>query len=335
MPRLRAAIIGAGLMGRWHARYASRCEVDIVAIVDPNRQTARHLQKRFPRAVCCASLENAFELPLDVFHICTGSESHADIAEHALRARKHVLVEKPAALTIAKAEQLIEIAREMRLQLCPVHQFPFQRGFRNLCRHLPLIGELIRIEYRVHSAGAEGLDDEERRNVLLELLPHACSMVRRIAPDSLSSGNVLVQRFTPNDLDCTASCGKLVFDLRFSLTARPPVNWFTIAGTRGALHADLFHGYCCFEPGATSRAAKLLRPFRQSLAQFSQAAANLAVRTILRQPAYPGLPELIAEFYRALKSGTPPIAPEEIPESAAVVEAVRNSRTASARSAAA
>jgi predicted dehydrogenase len=327
MPRLRAAIVGAGLMGHWHARYASRSAAEIVAIIDADPDAARNLQKRFPRAACCASVEGCLHLPIDVLHICTGSGSHATLTEWALRAGKHVLVEKPAAQTTAQVRRLIEIARERRLQLCPAHQFSFQRGFRRLRRDLSLIGELVRIEYRVHSAGGEGLNNEGRRNVLLELLPHACSLVGRVAP-GLSLGNVVVQRFTPDHLDCTAIRGKLMLDLRFSLTARPPVNWFTVAGTSGTLHADLFHGYCCFEAGGTSRSAKLLRPFRESLSQFSRAAVNLAVRTIQRQPAYPGLPELIGKFYRAVAGGTPTIAPEEILESAALIEIVRDWRLA-------
>src|SRR5206468_2798467 len=99
-------------------------------------------------------------------------------ARTALLAGRHVLVEKPAAVTEKEAVALVDLARQKDRRLCPVHQLPFQRGFARLVADLPRLGELLRAEYVVRSAGGVGRTRDERRELLLEILPHAVSLFR-------------------------------------------------------------------------------------------------------------------------------------------------------------
>lgn len=322
MSRPRAAIVGAGLMGRWHARYAARSGVEIAAVIDRNPDAARALGRTCPRAVHCTSLEECLErVPVDSVHICTPAASHCPLARAALSAGRHVLVEKPATQTVEEAAELVELVRERCLQLACVHQFPFQRGFHRLRRDLSRIGPLVRIEYRVHSAGGDHLDAKGRRRVLLELLPHAASLLRPIAGVPAADCDWTVFRSTAADLDLGADCEGLALDVRLSLAARPTLNRLSVTGQRGVIHADLFHGYAWREHGRVSRADKLLLPFRQSRDQFVAAAANLARRTFAREPAYPGLPQLITAFYGSMTTAAlSPFGPHEILDSARFVE---------------
>jgi hypothetical protein len=83
-------------------------------------------------------------------------------------------------------------------------------------------------------------------------------------------------------------------------------------GTRGSGRADLFHGYAVVEHGAVSRTAKLARPFRLAAGSLLAASANLARRLVQREPAYPGLTELVRQFHRAATGGGPvPITADE------------------------
>lgn len=324
MSRPRAAIVGAGLMGRWHARYAARSGVEIAAVIDRNPDAARALGRTCPRAVHCTSLEECLErVPVDSVHICTPAGSHFPLARAAFRAGRHVLVEKPATQTVSEAAELVDLARERSPQLACVHQFPFQRGFRLLRRNLQGIGPLVRIEYRVHSAGGDHLSRQGRRQVLLELLPHAASLLRPITGVRAADCDWTVLRSNLDDLDLSGDCEGVALDLRLSLTARPTLNRLSATGQCGAIHADLFHGYAWREHGRVSRADKLLLPFRQSRDQFVAAAANLARRTLAREPAYPGLPQLIAAFYASMTTGAlSPIGPDEILESARFTERI-------------
>ncbi|KFF58410.1 hypothetical protein JF66_18775 [Cryobacterium sp. MLB-32] len=57
----------------------------------------------------------------DIVDICTPTPTHRDLSERALRAGKHVICEKPIALTAADAEALAELAHSVGKQLHPAH----------------------------------------------------------------------------------------------------------------------------------------------------------------------------------------------------------------------
>lgn len=90
------------------------------------------------------------------------------------------------------------------------------------------------------------------------------------------------------------------------MKGRPTVNALRLIGERGSAHADLFHGYSVIEPGTVSRSHKIADPFLRSGSTIFSATANLALRARRREPAYPGLRELIRRFYESLRTGEPP-----------------------------
>ena len=96
-----------------------------------------------------------------------------------------------------------------------------------------------------------------------------------------------------------------------SMRARPTRNTLRVMCEGGTFHVDLFHGHSVVEPPGVSRARKALRPLSFSLTSFGAAGANLARRALRREPAYPGLRDLVAEFHAATLGAKPPITAEE------------------------
>src|SRR5688572_2090380 len=125
---LRAAIVGAGLMGKWHADAVRKIGgvVSIVADRDPSRAYgfARDLGAGGCRTGAVgAALSSAL---VDVVHICTPPSDHPAIVRSALAAGLHVVCEKPLAETSATTAELHADAAERELLLCPVHQYLIQ-----------------------------------------------------------------------------------------------------------------------------------------------------------------------------------------------------------------
>lgn len=111
---LRAAVIGAGFVGPHHVdaiRRTGYAEVVALAGTDPDRAAAKAASLGVPRSTVDADgLLN--DPDIDVVHICTPNTSHVAMAAGAMRAGKHVVIEKPIAIDTTGAEQLVSISRE-------------------------------------------------------------------------------------------------------------------------------------------------------------------------------------------------------------------------------
>lgn len=318
------AIVGAGLMGCWHARYAARLGARIRGVVDLDPAAARRLAARFPGARAFGSLEECLAAGgVDAVHVCTGAASHAKLAEAALRAGRHVLVEKPAALTESEARRLLDAASEAGRVLAPAHQFPLQRGALWLSRRKDDLGALVRIDFATCSAGGEGRDVPARRALLLEILPHPLSLFRGLCAGEVDPGSWQVLRSTDDELSLRGLCSDTELGVTISLRGRPPLNELTVIGTRATARLDLYHGYGFLARAGIGRAEKLLGPFRRGMGQLAAASANLVWRAVRREAAFPGLLELIRRFHGAIRGAslrTP--APEEILEAGLLIERV-------------
>jgi predicted dehydrogenase len=319
-------IVGAGMMGRWHAHAAERVGAHVVAVVDVGEAAARTLAARHDDARVFRSLGDALGAGgLDVVHVCTPVESHGQLVELALGHGCHALVEKPLGGSLAETEHVLGRARDLRLLVNPVHQFSFQPGVLALLGRPERLGELVRVTYRTCSAGGAGRSPDERRRILFEILPHAASLLHRIFGGRLGDSELGVARFSSDDLDLVGRVEETLIEVSISLRGRPTRNELELLGTRATGFADLYHGYAIVERGAVSRPAKVVRPFRLGGQLLAGAGVNLAARALRREPAYPGLRELVRRFYAAAIDGAePPIDDAEILFAARLADRVRN-----------
>ena len=312
-------------MGQWHARYAAAEGGRVVAVVDADGARAEALAREHAGARAFRTLEACLEATTAaVVHVCTDGD-HGDLADRVIGAGRHAIVEKPVARTAEEARRLVDHATKLGLVLCPVHQFAFQRGFGRVLARRDRLGEIVRIEGAVCTAGGSGLEAPERREIVIGILPHFVSLFRAlVGPVSVVSWHILAS--TSDDLALVTRAGFTQISLFASLRGRPPRNELLVVGTERTARIDLFHGHCVWETGGLTRAAKAAAPFRRGAASLSMAAFNLAGRALRREPAFPGLRALIASAYRVVRhGGAPPVPPEEIVEAAELMERVMKS----------
>ena len=113
-PALRGArvgVIGCGYWGSKHVRVLSGLSgVGGVAVIDPEPRIRGAITAAFPAV--CGFPDLASALPhVDAVVVATPPRHHAEVALQALRAGKHVLVEKPITTTLADACLLAAEAR--------------------------------------------------------------------------------------------------------------------------------------------------------------------------------------------------------------------------------
>jgi predicted dehydrogenase len=121
---LRIAVIGAGHLGRIHAKlFAQVDDAELVAIVDPV-ESARQLAQSTFGVPTFASQHEVLDR-IDAAVIASPSDLHAAAATDLLTAGKHVFVEKPITVCPADADRLVQLAQARRrtLQVGHVERF--------------------------------------------------------------------------------------------------------------------------------------------------------------------------------------------------------------------
>lgn len=321
--QLDVAIVGAGLMGYWHAHAVKKLGANITAVVDPDPNAAGKVAARFGGRVF-SGLEQALkQADVDVVHICTPLSTHVTLARQALEAKKHLIVEKPVAPTHALTAKLYALAATQNCLLCPVHQFAFQTGIIQARKELSLRthGPLA-VTFDFASAGGEGRQDNELNKILIEILPHPLSILSEIWPEALlASGSWCVDSCRAGELFAYSQHQDFPVSIKLSLNARPTHCNMTIYHEQGAIHLNLFHGFVVFESSKVSRLSKIKSPFVLSLKTLYAATRNLTRRLLESEPAYPGLRTLIYKCYDAIeKSAQGPVSGDNTIAVAAVCE---------------
>jgi predicted dehydrogenase len=123
---LRFGITGCGVIGPTHARCIQELEgAELVAACDIVPERAQKLAQDYG-CEAYTEYEAMLQRPdLDIVCVCTPSVMHAEMGIAAARAGKHVIVEKPIDISLAKADALIAACREAGVKLSTVSQHRF------------------------------------------------------------------------------------------------------------------------------------------------------------------------------------------------------------------
>lgn len=126
---LRAAVIGVGHLGKFHARiYREIPGVDLVGVVDTNETVGREIASKHR----CEYFESPEKLPrdLDCVSVVVPTAAHADVALPFLERGIATLVEKPIATTLADADRMIAAAEKSGAPLAVGHVERFNPAIR-------------------------------------------------------------------------------------------------------------------------------------------------------------------------------------------------------------
>ena len=179
MARVRIGVVGAGYFGRFHAlKVAAGARSVLVGVHDAVAGRAEGLAAE---AGCAALGWEALLGACDAVVIASPAASHHAMAAAALRAGRHVLVEKPVATSLAEADALVELARAGGLVLQVGH----------LLRYSPeraaIVARMARPAYiectRVAPFKARGTDV----SVVLDLMVHDLDMVLSLVDAKLEA----------------------------------------------------------------------------------------------------------------------------------------------------
>lgn len=127
--RLRCAVIGTGAIGLEHLNSLSQCHrATAVAVAEINVARAKEATDRFKIARNYTDYRELLEqVDVDAVTIALPNYLHAPVALEALKARKHVFLEKPMAMNAKEAAKIVDAAAKMRRTLMVGQNFRFNR----------------------------------------------------------------------------------------------------------------------------------------------------------------------------------------------------------------
>jgi len=121
---VRFALAGFGAWGKFHAQsITSNPEAKLVAISAPSEASRAEAQQLYPDALIFAdSLEMIAQADFDIIDIVTPSHTHREIALAAMENGKHVLLEKPMAISLEDCKAIVACAQQFGVHLAVGHE---------------------------------------------------------------------------------------------------------------------------------------------------------------------------------------------------------------------
>jgi predicted dehydrogenase len=178
---LGAAVIGLGMMGQRHARiWAELPETKLVRVYDLDAALTRE-QAAAHGVPAAGSLEQALGAPgVDLVSVCTDDRYHLEPCVAAAEAGKHVLVEKPLALTLADADAIIAACEQAGVTLMVGHVVRFDPRYQVAKQAIDAgeVGDVIHVYGRRNNVLASGKRIGGRASVAFFLGSHDLDLMR-------------------------------------------------------------------------------------------------------------------------------------------------------------
>ncbi len=181
MKRIGVGIVGTGWGQLQIESFQRARDMQVLALCDVDEARVRNIAQKYKIEFTCTDYRNLIaRKDVDLVSVVVPPDLHKSIVQAAMDAGKHVLVEKPLALTASDANELLKFARAKGI----VHGVDFEMRFLPAlayCKELieeDYLGQLLRVDVTMgmeHPWGEHGnwaLEDARGGGVLMELGSH-------------------------------------------------------------------------------------------------------------------------------------------------------------------
>lgn len=185
IPPVNVAVVGAGYLGRIHARiYHNMTEANLVAVVDIDRASAATVAAKYD----CVAMKSVEELlgeqlglTIDAVSIVVPTSVHLPVSRPFLERGIHMMLEKPIAPTVEESAEIVELANKHDAMLQVGHLERFNAGVMKLAE---LCAAPRFIE--VHRMG-KFVERATDVDVVTDLMIHDIDIVLSLVPAALKS----------------------------------------------------------------------------------------------------------------------------------------------------
>ena len=206
--RLNIGVVGIGVGGLEIIRFILQQTevVNLAAGCDVSPLTRERFQERFPEARVYDSAEKICRDPdLDAVYIASPNRFHAEHTILAARHGKHVLVEKPMAISLRETEQMVEECEKAGVELVCAHTASYGQPYRTM-RRVIQSGEIGKVraihliaytDWMLRPRTPDELDFNQGGGVPFRQGPHQLDTVRLLGGGMLRSVRATVGEWMP------------------------------------------------------------------------------------------------------------------------------------------
>jgi len=231
---IKVGVVGCGYWGPNLIRnFVSYPETELVWVCDLNENSLKSVLRPYQSVKGTTDLNDIlYDKDIDAVAIATPVFTHYDIAKKSLKNGKHVLVEKPLASNLAEGEELVELAKNNKLQLMCDHTYCYTGAVRKI-KDIIKSGDLGKVLYFDSVRINLGLFQEDV-NVVWDLAPHDLSIIDHIIDEKPDHVSVHGMSHAGNGLENIAYIS-LGFNSQF--IAHIHVNWLSPVKVRKTMIA--------------------------------------------------------------------------------------------------
>ena len=349
--KLRIGVVGCGKVADGHLEEIQKmANAQITAVCDVEPIMAEQLAVRYSiEKQYCDFDEMLRTEHLDVVHITTPPQFHLPLARKAVAAGCHLYVEKPLALNLSDARELIAAVersgRKMTINYWPNFDPP-GLALRNAVEGGE-IGEPVLVEsylgYDLSGVFGEALLSDPGHwvhslpgKLFQNTLDHILNKITPFLTDPYPELKAVAYRRRQrlrhdatdtmrDELRVMLRGEKVSAYATLCSNARPTGHFLRLYGTRNTVHVDYNSRTIALEPDQTlpSALGRLLPPFTQARRYFRQGMHNIGMFKRNEFHYFCGMNQLISLFYRSILENKPvPIAYEEILRVASLMDRI-------------
>jgi predicted dehydrogenase len=184
---IKVGVVGCGYWGPNLIRNLRQTpDSQLKVICDTSEQRLRHMRRLYPEVATTNSFDELLNDPdLDAMVIATPVRFHYEMAKAALKAGKHVFIEKPMARSVAEGEELVALAEQQGLVIMVGHTFLFSPAVKRM-KEIIDAGDIGTLQYVSARRLNLGLFQKDI-NVAWDLAPHDISIILHLLEEQPTS----------------------------------------------------------------------------------------------------------------------------------------------------
>jgi nucleoside-diphosphate-sugar epimerase/predicted dehydrogenase len=258
---VRVGIIGCGHIAEVHGQIIKNQHgVEIVGIVDNDISRAEAMAKKLDSEHFYQNAERMIiDKKPDVVHVLVPPQYHAAVSMIALKSGCHVLVEKPMALSLKDAVEMVKVATINNVKICVNHNLLFDKTIRKVKEMVSsgALGRVLTVEANfmfnarrypeILEEGAQYCHWTYRMKggPIQDLIPHPASLLFEFIHDIQEIKHIGRNRgVLPNgwhdELKLLINSSDITGYLNLSLSEKPDTITFCVRGSKGFVQADLY-----------------------------------------------------------------------------------------------